>query len=345
MASRTMAARIERAECETVLAFAARAQARGRDVMIHEIGGTSAVFAGPGQPINKLAGLGFAPIDAGRARGRRARLRRAAGGAARRARDARRPGGGDSPDAGADTSWSATRTCSASRLTSGDLVSELARATRADAAGGVVVSRVDDGDTRVWIETVADGFSHPDQFDGPPPTESFDRDQIVDVFMASSGTAGTALYLARRDGAIAGGGSIRISNALVAALRRLDAAGASPPRRPVGAPARAPARRRRPGLRPRDRHHRARIEVAGKRPARRLLAALRPRGTDPTRETLGHLFRSCSFRLQAEDALARAVFRLKAETTEFGLGEAGSRKPEAASYLSAIRLIVPGLAT
>jgi len=58
-----MAARIERAECQTVLAFAAALAARGTPVMITEIGGTSAVFAGPGQPINKLAGLGFAAID------------------------------------------------------------------------------------------------------------------------------------------------------------------------------------------------------------------------------------------------------------------------------------------
>src|SRR5258708_17468401 len=65
MASRTMAARIERAESETVLAFAARLQARGIDVLTRNIGGTTAVFAGPGQPINKLAGLGFAaPIEA-----------------------------------------------------------------------------------------------------------------------------------------------------------------------------------------------------------------------------------------------------------------------------------------
>ena len=209
-----MAARIERAECETVLAFAARAQTRGRDVMIDEIGGTSAVFAGPGQPINKLAGLGFAPIDADVLA------------AVERAYDARQAelrvelATLADPEAGILLSRRGYELVGYENvlglaLTSGDLVSELARATRADAAGGVVVSRVDDSATRVWIETVADGFSHPDQFDGPPPTESFDRDQIVDVFMASSGTAGTALYLARRDGAIAGGGSIRISNALV----------------------------------------------------------------------------------------------------------------------------------
>jgi GNAT superfamily N-acetyltransferase len=209
-----MAARIERAECETVLAFAARAQSRGRDVMIHEIGGASAVFAGPGQPINKLAGLGFAAIDED------------ALAAVERAYDARQAELRVELATLADPPVGILLTRRGYELagyenvlglslTGGDLVSELARATQADAAGGVVVSRIEDSDKRVWIETVADGFSHPDEFDGPPPTESFDRDQIVDVFMGSSGAAGTALYLARRDGAIAGGGSIRISNALV----------------------------------------------------------------------------------------------------------------------------------
>src|SRR5262245_34630473 len=49
MASTTMAARIERAECGTVLDFAAQARARGVDVLVHHIGGGAAVFAGPGQ--------------------------------------------------------------------------------------------------------------------------------------------------------------------------------------------------------------------------------------------------------------------------------------------------------
>ena len=60
MASTTMAARIERAECGTVLDFATEAQRRGGDVLIHHIGGGVAVFAGPGQPFNKAIGLGFA---------------------------------------------------------------------------------------------------------------------------------------------------------------------------------------------------------------------------------------------------------------------------------------------
>lgn len=213
MASGTMAARIERAECDTVLAFAGQQQAGGRDVMIQEIGGASAVFAGPGQPINKLAGLGFAPIDEDAL----ARVERAY--------DARNAELRVELATLADPSVGMLLTRRGYELAGyenvlglalgGDLVDRLTPARDADIARGVIVTRAGADETRPWIETVADGFSHPDHFDGPPPTESFDRDQIVDVFLASSNVEGMALYLARRDGAIAGGGSTRISNRLV----------------------------------------------------------------------------------------------------------------------------------
>lgn len=56
-----MAARIERAEAGVVREFAERARAGGRDVLIEPLGGTTAVYGGPGEPFNKVAGLGFAP--------------------------------------------------------------------------------------------------------------------------------------------------------------------------------------------------------------------------------------------------------------------------------------------
>lgn len=213
MASRTLAARIERAECETVLAFAAQLRARGTDVMIQEIGGASAVFAGPGQPINKLAGLGFA-----------AAIDEAALVEVERAYDARQAELRVELATLADPSVGILLTRRGYELVGyenvlglplgGDIVEDLARATEADAARRVIVSRAGEDETRPWIETVADGFSHSNPFDGPPPTESFERDQIVDVVLASSGAQGMALYLARLDGAIAGGGAIRISDRL-----------------------------------------------------------------------------------------------------------------------------------
>jgi len=94
------------------------------------------------------------------------------------------------------------------------VVGRLRLAHEADEARGVIVRRTGEDEIRPWIETVADGFSHPDQFDGPPPTESFNREMVVDVFSQSSLVPGMALYLARRDGVVAGGGAIRISEGL-----------------------------------------------------------------------------------------------------------------------------------
>src|SRR5215212_9077478 len=185
-ATTAMAARIERAETETVLAFATRLQSRGSDVMIRDIGGGSAVFAGSGQPINKLAGLGFSgPLSeevlaaiehdyderAAEVRVELATL--------------------------ADPSIGTLLTRRGYHLVGyenvlglpldGDVIDGLTLAREADVARGLVVSTAGDDETRLWIETVADGFSTPDQFDGPPPIASFERDAIVDMFMMASG--------------------------------------------------------------------------------------------------------------------------------------------------------------
>ena len=89
-----------------------------------------------------------------------------------------------------------------------------ARACEADAANGLRISQANESEVRLWIETVADAFVHPDTFDGPPPTETFSRDAIEEVFSDFGTTPGVTLYLARRDSAIAGGGSLRSSDGL-----------------------------------------------------------------------------------------------------------------------------------
>ena len=55
---------------------------------------------------------------------------------------------------------------------------------------------------------------HADTFDGPPPTETFTREAVEEVFSDFGVTPGVTLYLARRAEAIAGGGSLRISDGL-----------------------------------------------------------------------------------------------------------------------------------
>jgi GNAT superfamily N-acetyltransferase len=208
-----MAARIERAECQTVLAFAAELQSRDADVMIHEIAGTSAVFAGPGQPFNKLAGLGFAePVDENAL----ARVERGY--------DARGAEIRVELSTLADPSVGTLLTRRGYELVGYENVLGLAldasvedalrSAADADAARGVAVSHAAADETATWIETVTDGFCHPDVFDGPPPTESFGREAILDVMAVTIAVPGLALYLARREGVVAGGGSVRIAERL-----------------------------------------------------------------------------------------------------------------------------------
>jgi GNAT superfamily N-acetyltransferase len=204
-----MAARIERAECQTVLAFAAQMQARGADVMIHEIGGTSAVFGGSGQPFNKLAGLGFAePID----EDAMARVERDydARGAELRVELSTLA----DPSAGLLLTRRGYELAGYENVLGLRLDGDLHFAAGADAGGDVIVSRAGADETGIWIDTVTDGFFHPDVFDGPPPTESFGRETILDVMAVSRAVPGLALYLARRGGAIAGGGSVRIADRL-----------------------------------------------------------------------------------------------------------------------------------
>lgn len=228
-ASKTMAARIERAECQTVLAYGAQLRAGGADVLMHEIGGATAVFAGDGQPINKLAGLGFtAPLD-------ESSLQQLES-----AYDARSAELRVELATLADPAVGVMLTRRGYELAgfenvlglalSGDIVDGVQLAQEADAARGTTIARATPEQTRTWLETVAEGFGHPDTFDGPPPTESFTFETLLDVLDVSVRVPGTALYLAQRDGAIAGGGSIRI----LEGLAQLSGASTLPPHRRKG---------------------------------------------------------------------------------------------------------------
>ena len=210
-ATTSMARRIEAAEAATAREFGERARARGKDVLIESIGGTHAVFGGHGQPFNKVAGLGFAPV----AEEDFARLESLY--------DARAAEIRVEQSTLADPAVAALLTrrgyvlAGYENVLGLDLLTErdaLARARDEAVARGVIVSKTGSADLRAWIDTVTDGFMHPDHFDGPPPTESFPRDAIEDVFSDIGSAPGTSLYVARREGQIAGGASLRISDGL-----------------------------------------------------------------------------------------------------------------------------------
>jgi ribosomal protein S18 acetylase RimI-like enzyme len=170
------------------------------------------VFAGPGQPVNKLAGLGFAAIDdeamAGVERGYDAR------GAELRVELSTLA----DPSAGLLLTRRGYELAGYENVLGLPLDTSVEAGLRvaadADRARGVIVSRTAADETETWMETVTDGFCHPDVFDGPPPTESYSREAILDVMAVTTAVPGLALYLARRDGTIAGAGSVRISERL-----------------------------------------------------------------------------------------------------------------------------------
>jgi ribosomal protein S18 acetylase RimI-like enzyme len=210
----SVAARIERAEAEVARDFGLRARGRGADVLLEPIGGTTAVYGGPGQPFNKLAGLGFG-----------GGLDEADLGALEAKYDAR---GGEirvEQATLADPSVAILLTRRGYELIgyenvlglalTAEVRDALARGCAADAADCLQISRARADETRTWIDTVAEGSLHPDSFDGPPPTETFERETLERVFADFGTTPGVTLYLARRDGAIAGGGSLRVSDGLV----------------------------------------------------------------------------------------------------------------------------------
>ncbi len=209
----TIAARIERAEADVTREFALRARSRGDDVLIESIGGTTAVYGGPGQPFNKVIGLGFGePLD-------ESALARVE--AAYDARDAEirvEQATLADPQVGTLLTRRGYELIGYENVLGLELNASmrgaLAAARDADAARGLLITRASRDETSAWTATVIEGFMHPDIFDGPPPTESFARETIERVFEDIGASKHLTLYLARRDGEIAGGGSMRMSGDL-----------------------------------------------------------------------------------------------------------------------------------
>ncbi len=206
IATTTLAARVERAEADTAAAFGRAAVRPGKDVFVEPVGGGTAVHGAPGDPFNKVAGLGFAPLDEDQLVALEARY------------DARQAEMRVELASLADPAVATLLTTRGFRLIGYEnvlglaltpgVVSAFSRERDAAAARGILVSPTTD--TRAWIRIVADGFASLDAFDGPPPTESFARESLERIFSEFSAAPGCRLYMATRDGDPAGGGALRI---------------------------------------------------------------------------------------------------------------------------------------
>ncbi|WP_194825622.1 GNAT family N-acetyltransferase [Nocardia sp. XZ_19_231] len=202
-----MAARIERMETDAITGGVSAGLRSGKaefNGFAHEIVGGAACFAGPGSPLNKVVGVGFAgvPTVAQWAAVEQAYAEVGAPVQVELAHLA-------DPRIGADL------TARGYRLTSFENVLGLRPRGRVwPASQSVEVRRDDENGFDTWLDTVVDGFAHPDN--DLPTHEEFPRDILAAVIRDLAATGDTHRYLAYRDGIPAGGASLRMSDGIAA---------------------------------------------------------------------------------------------------------------------------------
>ncbi|MHC3467436.1 GNAT family N-acetyltransferase [Streptomyces sp. 7R007] len=210
-----LAARIEHAEARLMAAAAEAARARRGDGrgFVRWLAGGAATFAAHESPFNKVAGLGFdgvpeaAELDT----------------VERAFADLDAPVQAEVAEL-ADPAVGALLTGRGYRLVSFENVLGLAltgayeRATPA----GIEVRVARDDEFDAWLDVVAEGFAHPDAH-GVPSHEDFSRQALLDA-ERDFAAAGVVPYLARCDGAVAGGGSLRTT----AGIAQLTGAATAP---------------------------------------------------------------------------------------------------------------------
>ncbi|AGM27724.1 GNAT family acetyltransferase [Mycobacteroides abscessus subsp. massiliense] len=208
------AARIERAEADTIAAGTARCD----DGLVIPLAGGVASYAGPDSPMNKIAGLGFGGVPS---ESDLADIEREF--AAR-----------DTPVQAEVASLADPTICELLTARGYLLVSfedvlgrPLAQAPAPVVPDGITVRHSGTDELAEWLDVVVDGFAAPDG-QGVPSHESFPREVLSRAIGALATVEGEQRYVALRDGTVAGGASMRLLDG-VAQLN--GAATAAPHRR------------------------------------------------------------------------------------------------------------------
>jgi len=203
-ATASLAARIERAECTMLMELARAAAARlGRgEVIVAPIAGGVAVHTGPGSPANKLAGLGFDDLPP------TAELEAIEEAFAFR----RAPLQVEFASLGDPVIPRMLCNRGYELIGFENVLGRPLDVADLDdvGAGSITVERAGPDDTATWMDAVATGFLHPDTFDGPPSHESYSREAIEQIFADTFATPSFERFIARRNGAVAGGASLRL---------------------------------------------------------------------------------------------------------------------------------------
>lgn len=199
-----LAGRIERAEGKILRAGAeAIARRRGVEVLLRSLAGSVAAYTVPGSPLNKLAGLGFGGVP-------------------------------DEADLAAleDEYRARSATLQAEVSTLGDPAIGVLLTRRdyvlqgfenllgcsldaglelPEVAPGLEVEELPPGEQPAWVDVVVTGFMTLDA-QGVASHETYTREALEPVIADFSSMEGMRRYLVRRDGEIAGGGSVRFTD-------------------------------------------------------------------------------------------------------------------------------------
>jgi GNAT superfamily N-acetyltransferase len=200
----SLAARIERAEC-TMLTELGQAAARRRQpgaVVLDSIGGGVAIYVDQGSPVNKLAGLGFGevPSEEDLVRIEHAFAERKA------------PLQAEVSSLG-DPTVVRLLTRRGYELIGFENVLGLpldASRLQGNDNPSVTIERTAPENLDAWMDAVVTGFLHPDVFDGPPSHEAVDREAVTNIFADIQAVPSFERFFARRNGAVAGGASLRL---------------------------------------------------------------------------------------------------------------------------------------
>jgi GNAT superfamily N-acetyltransferase len=192
-----LAGRIERVEAQLITRATEAARERvGETAFVIPIAGGAACFAEENSPLNKIVGLGFGGAPS-----------RDALEEIERAFTERSSATHVELSNLADPAIAAALTSRGYQLVSFENV--LGRSLPAEpvATPGVEVRPSDD--RAAWLDVVVDGFAHPDE-EGVPSHEDFPRD-VLEKAIGDIEQAGATPYLAFREGTVAGGASMRVS--------------------------------------------------------------------------------------------------------------------------------------
>lgn len=198
----SLAARIERAECQLISDACAVAARRLDGVLASPLGGGFVSYAEPGSPLNKIAGLGFAPMHLNELAAAESRLH------------ARGCPVQVELSSLADPAVGQLLTRRGYVLMGAEQVLGR-RVTAADAEaplpGGVAVHESPPVDLDGWLHTLTTGFLSPDG-QGVPSHETFEQEALTQTMRDFVQADGMVRLVATVDGQPAGGASVRFTD-------------------------------------------------------------------------------------------------------------------------------------